>query len=445
MVPSNPVSSGTRTGAMWMLVAGVSTALQGACVHALQPVCDWRVVVLVRTTLGFVFALALVRAAGARIPWPGPRELWLRSGAGSIAFLCTFYGAAHIPVADATVLINTSPIWITLFSWIVFRRRLRAAAWLAVLLGTAGIVLIARPHFAQRNLGAATSMASGFLIAISMMAIGRMRHVHPAAIVAHATAAAVVTSGIALGASISEIDGAFLRSPRALALLAAVALLGTIAQVALTRAYSIGNATRLAPLQYLAVAFAAVADFAFFGHAPGAATLFGILLIVLPMVWVMTHRPDGHAVRHAELAHVPEIPADEHVHLEAAVRRAEALSSCELRVHLDRACADRVARPREVFQALGVAKTRLRNGVLVYLAIESRVFAVVVDEGISDLVPEGFLDAACARVTAAMANGDARRVVEEGIVEVSRILGRWFPHQGANDVNELPDTISVGW
>lgn len=50
----------------------------------------------------------------------------MRSLAGSIAFLCTFYAAAHIPVAEVTVLLNTSPIWILLASGVLFRQRLRA-------------------------------------------------------------------------------------------------------------------------------------------------------------------------------------------------------------------------------------------------------------------------------------------------------------------------------
>ncbi len=427
-----------------MFVVGLSTALQGTCVHALHGVCDWRVVVLVRTALGLVFAIALLKAAGGRLPFPGPRELWGRSAAGAISFLCTFYAAAHIPVAEVTVLLNTAPVWILLASGVVFRHRLRTRSWLAIAGGSVGILLIARPRFAEANLGAIAAACSGLLGAISLIAINRLRTVVSApAIVAHASAAALLSSSIAVGTSIRTLDLGFVRSPGAVALLVGVAFFGTLSQVGITRAYASGNATKLAPLQYLAVAFATLSDFVFFDHAPDAITMLGIGLIVAPMLFVMLRRKEGATVRHATFAFAPDVDRATIARLEDAVGRAERLTSCEVRVHLEDTCEDRVHRPRAVFGALGMTKTKLRNGVLVYLALESRVCAVVVDEGIEDLVPPKLLDEACARLSEGMKDGEVTQIVADEIVALFGLLGRYFPYQ-LDDVNELDDAVSLG-
>lgn len=242
-------------------------------------------------------------------------------------------------------------------------------------------MLIARPRFAEANVGAIAGACSGLLSATSLIAVNRLRNVSAPAIVAHSSAAALVSSSIAVGASIRSIDFGFVHSPHALLLLLAVASFGTLSQLGIARAYASGHPTKLAPLQYLAVAFATFVDFAFFAHMADRWALLGIGLIVGPMLVVMLRRKDAAAVRHAHFDHPADVGQSTISRFEDAIRRAEKLTSCEVRVHLDRTRADRVSRPREVFGALGMEKTKLRNGVLVYLALESRVVAVVVDEG----------------------------------------------------------------
>src|SRR5688572_33408287 len=68
-----------------------------------------------------------------------------------------------------------------------------------------------------------------------------------------------------------------------------------------------------------------------------------------------------------------------------AVGVAEAATSAELRVHLERrvpGAIEPLARAREVFAALGMHRTAERNGVLIYLAVEDHKLAIVGDEAI---------------------------------------------------------------
>ena len=74
-----------------------------------------------------------------------------------------------------------------------------------------------------------------------------------------------------------------------------------------------------------------------------------------------------------------------------AVRLAEKGTSGEIRIHIDAVCeGNPVQKAQELFFLLGMDKTELRNGVLIYLACESKVFAIIGDKGINDVVPENF-------------------------------------------------------
>jgi len=71
------------------------------------------------------------------------------------------------------------------------------------------------------------------------------------------------------------------------------------------------------------------------------------------------------------------------------IRKAEEQTSGEIRVHLDRhSGGDVLKKAQKIFYQLGMAHTKERNGVLIYLATDHRKFAIVGDERIHRVVPE---------------------------------------------------------
>ncbi len=127
-----------------------------------------------------------------------------------------------------------------------------------------------------------------------------------------------------------------------------------------------------------------------------------------------------------------------------AIARAESRTSGEIRVRIEAHCGkDIMARAQQMFRKIGMHKTAERNGVLFYLAVKSRQFAVVGDEGIHKLMPASFWDT----IRDAMENDfRAGRYAEgliRGIGEAARQLQKHFPHD-RNDRNELSNEISFG-
>lgn len=75
-----------------------------------------------------------------------------------------------------------------------------------------------------------------------------------------------------------------------------------------------------------------------------------------------------------------------------AIRQAELNTSGEIRVHIDKKCrGDNVLdRAAQIFDLLGMQKTELRNGVLIYVAVDDRQLAILGDVGVNQVVPDDF-------------------------------------------------------
>lgn len=126
----------------------------------------------------------------------------------------------------------------------------------------------------------------------------------------------------------------------------------------------------------------------------------------------------------------------------ASVKEAEKDTSGEIRVHIETSCKEDVLdRAAWVFDKLGMKKTAERNGVLFYLAVNDKKFAIIGDAGINARVPAGFWDEISALLQKNFRDGRITEGLSEGISLAGKQLKTHFPYK-KDDVNELPDEIS---
>lgn len=127
-----------------------------------------------------------------------------------------------------------------------------------------------------------------------------------------------------------------------------------------------------------------------------------------------------------------------------AIKVAELNTSGEIRVHVENHCkGDILDRSVMVFNMLKMKETAARNGVLIYLAVADRKFAIIGDEGINVLVEHDFWNDVKDEMARCFREGDFTGGVVNGILRVGEKLKAFFPYQ-SDDVNELPDDISFG-
>ncbi|HVW13912.1 MAG TPA: TPM domain-containing protein [Mucilaginibacter sp.] len=139
---------------------------------------------------------------------------------------------------------------------------------------------------------------------------------------------------------------------------------------------------------------------------------------------------------------MPIFNEEEQQRIRKAVEAAEKHTSGQLRVCIEKTCSEDVLdRAAKYFHQLDMHKTKLRNGVLIYLATVDRKFAIIGDRGINKTVPENFWDDAKDEMLKHFRYGD----LVEGIVTGLKIAGdhlqQYFPHS-AGGSNELPDDIA---
>ena len=127
-----------------------------------------------------------------------------------------------------------------------------------------------------------------------------------------------------------------------------------------------------------------------------------------------------------------------------AIRQAENSTSGEVRIHIENKCKHEVLdRAADVFDLLKMQKTKLRNGVLFYLAIEDHKFAIIGDVGINAKVSDGFWDDIKSLMFNHFKKGEFAEGLVKGIIKSGEQLKAHFPHMD-DDINELPDDISYG-
>ncbi len=127
-----------------------------------------------------------------------------------------------------------------------------------------------------------------------------------------------------------------------------------------------------------------------------------------------------------------------------AIADAELQTSGEIRVHIENTLkGDVLDRAAYLFRQLSMNKTRLRNGVLIYLAVKSRQFAILGDSGIHKAVPESFWDNIKHRMLLDFRENKFTEGLIAAISAAGEQLKKHFPHLD-NDKNELPDDISFG-
>lgn len=127
-----------------------------------------------------------------------------------------------------------------------------------------------------------------------------------------------------------------------------------------------------------------------------------------------------------------------------AIKEAELNTSGEIRLHIESDCNEDVLdRAAFMFEKLEMHKTELRNGVLFYLSVSDRKFAILGDAGINAVTPDNFWEEIKETVINHFKDEKYSEGLSKGIKMAGEALQKHFPYQ-SDDVNELSDEISFG-
>jgi drug/metabolite transporter (DMT)-like permease len=265
-----------------MLCASLLFAVMGVCVKLASAQYSAGEMVFYRSVVGTLFIFGLTRVRGGTLATPVPSMHFWRSASGVVALVLWFHSIGGLPLATAMTLNYMSSVWMALFliggSVLVGSGRVDGRLIAAVLAGFAGVALVLRPTVDQQQLWhGLTGLLSGMLAAtayLQVTALGRAGE--PAERIVFYFS----VGGLVVGALWMLWQGANEHSARGLALLLAIGLLATVAQMMMTRAYRIGRTLANASLQYLGIVFSFAFGVLLFDDAVTASAVAGIVLIV---------------------------------------------------------------------------------------------------------------------------------------------------------------------
>lgn len=270
-----------------MLVGQIAFAIMAAQAHALKDYCGWQVIAVGRSTIPMLLVGTLALSARVPLVLLGTRSLWIRSIAGSISLVCTFFAFTRMPISDVLTITNLFPVWIALLSWPLLGVRPSPTIWLAIVTGFSGVVLIQQPHLAQGNLASFAALTSSFCSAVAMLGLHRLHNMDTRAIVFH-------FSLVSLFFSLSAMT--FIRGTPppnvpwqwvTVGMILGVGVSATVGQVCLTKAFTLGDPSKVAVVGLTQVGFGVLIDAMLWERSFAPTTIVGMVLILTPTAWLM--------------------------------------------------------------------------------------------------------------------------------------------------------------
>lgn len=272
---------------LWMLVGQFAFAIMATLAHALKDYCGWQVIAVGRSTIPMVLIAFLAWWAHVPLIIWGTRSLWIRSIAGSISLVCTFFAFTRMPISDVLTITNLFPVWIALLSWPLLGIRPSLTTWLAIISGVAGVVLIQQPHIAKGNLASFAALTSSFCSAVAMLGLHRLHGMDTRAIVFHFSSVSLLFSVSAKlfihGNPPPDVPWQLIT----LAMLLGVGVSATVGQVCLTKAFTLGDPAKVAVVGLTQVGFGVLIDAVVWQRSFELPTVLGMVLILTPTAWLM--------------------------------------------------------------------------------------------------------------------------------------------------------------
>lgn len=215
-----------------------------------------------------------------------PFDHSVRSISGIVSLALLYYAITRIPIADATAIAYAAPIFITVLSIFLLGEVIGPRRWVAVMLGFAGVVMIARPQAESWDVGflaAAGSAFTGALVAIWLRKLSSSEQPVAIGIYYNALGTLVCLGWVLLSGWLS---------PRAedVWLLVGFGLGCGLQQWLLTVSFRYAEASLLAPFEYLAMVFAAIVGFVFWGEIPVLTTWIGGAIIAASGLFIFKRR-----------------------------------------------------------------------------------------------------------------------------------------------------------
>jgi len=262
----------------------------------------WQIMLVTRVPPLLVAMLMTMQATGS--PFRLATRFPLAHVARGIFVLLTtftfFAGLKYLPLADCIVIAFAAPIFVTALSGPLLGEKVGWRRWSAVAVGFGGVVLAVKPGAAAFNLGTGLILASAVFYALTLLSLRPLsgkEHMHN--ILFYSTAVTLL---------VAVVPGILEWQPvgwTAAGVMVVQGLASAGGQFTMVKAFRLGEASMLAPIEFTALVWATLFGFMFWGDLPGLEVLAGAALIIGANIYI-AHREARAAHRDRPAPAVPE-------------------------------------------------------------------------------------------------------------------------------------------
>jgi S-adenosylmethionine uptake transporter len=266
---------------LWMLVASLLFAIMGGCVKLAAAQYGIAEIVLYRSLIGCVALGAFARWQGLSLATPVPWMHLRRGAAGTVALSLWFFATTLLPLGTAMTLNYASSLYVAALVVVAAIGAGRRVHWplaATVLIGFGGVLMVLQPSInPDQAVAGLAGLASGLLSAVAYWHVKELgKRGEPE----WRTVFWFTLTGLLLGLAGSLLSGFSAHTTRGVALLLAIGVTATLAQLAMTRAYGAGRTLLTANLQYSAIVFATLIGVVFFADRIPLIGWIGIATII---------------------------------------------------------------------------------------------------------------------------------------------------------------------
>lgn len=267
-----------RRGALYLMLGEGLLAIMGAMIKHLSDDLSTEQIVFFRNVAGLVVLIPLILRTGVH---ELKTSVWhwhlMRGLVGVSAMFCYFWALAHLPLTEAFLVKLSAPLFMPMLGWWWLKEPAGRNNWLALVVGFAGVAVILRPGAPQEALtiAALIGLLGAFLAALAKVTIRRMSATE---------SSQRIVFYFGLIAALVSAPGALMNwqpVPAAGWLwIAALGVVATLGQLALTKAYRIAPTGKVGVYVYSAVVYGALMGWLFWDEVPVWTTAAGAALII---------------------------------------------------------------------------------------------------------------------------------------------------------------------
>ncbi len=199
----------------------------------------------------------------------------LRAATGTACWYALFVAIKLIPLANATLLTYSAPLWMPLIAWLVSRQRVAKATWIGAGIGFAGVILVLQPQARSFNAGELFALFGALMLAIAMMSVRWLGATEP---VTRILFYYFLISTL-LSIPVAVVDWQPIPA-KAWVWLIALGFAQFFSQILVVVAYRYASAEKVGPFIYSVIVFTAVIDWLVWQHRPTLFMYLGMALVI---------------------------------------------------------------------------------------------------------------------------------------------------------------------